>query len=118
MRLGTFKIVAVARFEDESFQAHHQFKAAFEEDAGLFAIMGEHFFASIGTRRIDLVEKGNSPARVRLADQFHGHRTVRNVDQFVGFIDDLGRVFRLQLFGKELDHGHWNTAQHLAQRAD
>ncbi|MNO01826.1 hypothetical protein D3C81_2220720 [compost metagenome] len=80
--------------------------------------MGEHFFAGIGTRRVDLVEKRDRPARVRLADQLHGHRAVGNIDQLVGLVDDLRGVFRLQFFREELDHGHRNTAQHFTQRAD
>ncbi|MNJ72194.1 hypothetical protein D3C77_688180 [compost metagenome] len=80
--------------------------------------MGEHLFAGVGTGGIDFVEKRNCPARMRLADQFHGHRTVRDVDQLMGFVNDLRGVFRLQLFREELNHGHWNTAQHFTQRAD
>ncbi|MNN73910.1 hypothetical protein D3C81_1900670 [compost metagenome] len=80
--------------------------------------MGKHLFTSIGTRWIDLVEEGDCTARMGLAHQFHGHRAIGDIDQLVGFIDDLRWFFLEDLFGKELDHGHGDAAKHLPQRTD
>ncbi|MNT39290.1 hypothetical protein D3C72_1755210 [compost metagenome] len=55
---------------------------------------------------------------MRAADQFHGHGAIGDVDQLVGLVDNLSRLFLKNLFGKELDHGHGNTAKHLPQRTD
>jgi len=63
MGLGTFKVVAIARLEHKSFKTDHQFQATFHQNPGFFAFMGEHFFARVGTWRVDLGEKRDGPAR-------------------------------------------------------
>lgn len=100
MRLGAFKVVAIAGFEHKSFKTDHQLQATFHQNPGFFAFVGEHFFARVGARWVNLVEKCNRPAGVRAAYQFHGDGAVRDIDELIGFIDDLRRYFLEDLLGK------------------
>lgn len=100
MGLGAFKVVAIASFEHKSFKTDDQFQATFHQNPGFFAFVGEHFFASIGARRVNFVEKRDRPARMCAPHQFHGDGAVGDINQLVGFIDDLGRYFLEDFLGK------------------
>ena len=91
-----------SQFDSSADEGAGQLQLAGNQHTGLFALVGIHLVAGIGTHGIGFIEKGDGPARVRLAHQLHGDGTTADIGKFGGAIDHLGLAILLHVQGEKL----------------